>query len=199
MKDFWNQRYSENEYAYGVEPNRFFKAQLSTIIKGKVLFPAEGEGRNAVYAAQQGFEVFAFDSSVEGKKKAAILAAKHQVTIEYSVTELDTLNYPENYFDTLVLIFAHFPSTIRKQYHQKLLSYLKPNGSILFEAFSKEQIHLNSGGPKQIEMLFSEEEIITEFPNVAFKFLETVETNLDEGPFHQGSANVIRFLGTKKE
>jgi hypothetical protein len=199
MKDFWNQRYLDSEYAYGVEPNRFLKEQLSTISKGKTLFPAEGEGRNAVYAAQQGFEVFAFDSSIEGKKKAVILAEKQKVTIEYNVTELDTLNYPENYFDTLILIFAHFPSEIRKQYHQKLLSYLKPNGSIIFEAFSKEQIHLNSGGPKQIEMLFSEEEIRTEFPNIDFVQLETVEVNIDEGPFHQGRANVVRFLGTKKE
>ena len=198
MKDFWNERYANKEYAYGIEPNRFLKEILETIPAGKILFPAEGEGRNGVYAAKKGFEVFAFDNSVEAKNKATMLAQKQNVKIDYQLCEFENLNYTENYFDVIALIFAHFPQNIRKSYHLKLLTYLKPNGLIIFEAFSKEQINFNSGGPKQIEMLFSEEEIKNEFPNIEFKFLETIETNLDEGPFHQGRANVVRFIGTKK-
>ena len=199
MKEFWNERYSEKKYAYGLAPNQFFKEQFKTIQKGKILFPAEGEGRNAVYAAQQGFQVFAFDSSQEGKKKAESLALEKKQTINYQLAGVEEVNYSENFFDTLVLIFAHFPADVRKKHNQKLLSYLKPNGTIIFEAFGKEQIHLNSGGPKQPEMLFSEEEIKAEFPNVDFKLLETLQINLEEGDFHQGRANIVRFLGTKKE
>ncbi len=199
MKEFWNERYSKKEYAYGITTNLFLKAHLDSIPKGKILFPAEGEGRNAVYAAQQGFEVFAFDISEDGKRKADLLASENKVTINYDVTSVEEINYPERYFDAIVFVFVHFPPAVRNQYYQKLLSNLKPNGYILFEAFGKEQIHLNSGGPKQEEMLFSEEEIKKEFPNIDFKLLETIEINLDEGPCHQGRANVVRFLGTKKQ
>lgn len=198
MKEFWNERYSKKEYAYGTTPNLFLKDHLDSIPKGKILFPAEGEGRNAVYAAQQGFEVFAFDISEDGKRKADELAFENKVIINYNVTSVEEINYPEGYFDAIVFVFVHFPIAVRSQYYQKLLSYLKPNGYILFEAFGKEQIHLNSGGPKQVEMLFSEEEIKNEFPNIDFDFLETLDINLDEGPFHQGKANVVRFLGRRK-
>ena len=59
MKEFWNSRYQEKEYAYGLEPNLFFKSELIKLIPGKALFPAEGEGRNAVFAAKSGWEVTA--------------------------------------------------------------------------------------------------------------------------------------------
>lgn len=199
MKEFWNERYSKKEYAYGTTPNLFLKAHLDSIPKGKILFPAEGEGRNAVYAAQQGFEVFAFDISEDGKRKADELASENKVIIKYNVTSVEKIKYPQDYFDAIIFVFVHFPPAVRKQYYQKLLSYLKPNGTIIFEAFGKAQIHLNSGGPKQEEMLFSEEEIKKEFPNIDFKLLENIEINLDEGTFHQGRANVVRFLGTKKQ
>ncbi|MDR7210252.1 class I SAM-dependent methyltransferase [Flavobacterium piscis] len=198
MKAFWNERYANKEYAYGIKPNEFYKDQLSQIPKGKILFPAEGEGRNAVYAALQGFEVFAFDMSEEGKQKTGQLAFENKVTIDYEVASVDEITYPQDYFDTIVFVFVHFPLNARNQYYQKLLSYLKPNGAIIFEAFGKAQIHLNSGGPKQEDMLFSEDEIKNDFKNIDFITIETADINLDEGVFHQGKANVVRFLGTKK-
>ena len=198
MKNFWNERYASTDYAYGIEPNVFFKTQLEGLPKGKILFPAEGEGRNAVYAAQKGFDVYAFDSSEEGKFKSENLAKHKKVSLEYLISSIEETKYDLDFFDGIVLIFAHFPSKLRKEYHHKLLTYLKPNGFIIFEAFSKEQIYNTSGGPANAEMLFSEEEIKTEFPEVNFTFIETVEINLDEGPFHQGKASVVRFIGFKK-
>ncbi len=198
MKDFWNERYAAKDYAYGIEPNVFFSQQLENLPKGKILFPAEGEGRNAVYAAQKEFEVYAFDSSKEGKIKAEHLAKHKNVSLNYLISSIEETKYPQHFFDGIVLIFAHFPSKSRKEYHQKLLTYLKPNGFIIFEAFSKKQIHNTSGGPSNAEMLFSENEIKIEFSEINFTFLETVEVHLEEGPFHQGKASVVRFIGTKK-
>jgi 2-polyprenyl-3-methyl-5-hydroxy-6-metoxy-1,4-benzoquinol methylase len=197
MKEFWNDRYAENEFAYGNEPNAFLKEHLLTIPKGNILFPAEGEGRNAVFAAQLGYEVAAFDTSEIGQKKALQLAQKRHVSIDYRVGELNELKYAAESFDGLVLIYAHVPSEIRKEFHQQLLSLLKPNGLILFEAFGKEQVKHNSGGPKDSAMLFSEEEIKNEFPNVQFLQLETLEIELNEGKYHIGSANVVRFIAIK--
>lgn len=61
MEAFWNNRYKEKEFAYGIAPNQFFKESINKLkIKGTILLPAEGEGRNAVYAAKKGLKVTAF-------------------------------------------------------------------------------------------------------------------------------------------
>ena len=85
MNDFWNDRYSSKEYVYGTGPNQFYKEQLEKLAPGKILFPAEGEGRNAVYTAKKGWSVTAFDPSSEGRKKALLLAKKNKVQIEYQI------------------------------------------------------------------------------------------------------------------
>lgn len=198
MKDFWNQRYTTGDYAYGTNPNEFLVQNLNYLPKGKVLFVAEGEGRNAVFAAQNGCQVTAFDYSEAGRIKALNLAHEHQVSIDYLVSDVLELPYEKEVFDAIVLIFAHFPAEIRKEAHLKLLELLKPDGKILFEAFAKEQIHWNSGGPKVVDMLFSESEIVAEFPDVIFEQLTTENVILEEGVFHQGKGVVVRFLGKKK-
>lgn len=197
MIDFWNERYAQEEYAYGLQPNVFFKDAIGKIPKGKLLFPAEGEGRNAVFAAQLGHEVHAFDTSKEAKNKADKLAQRYGVTLDYKVGNLETLNYPESYFDAVILIYAHVPPEIRTAFFQHLLRLLKPNGQIIFEGFSQGQLNYTSGGPKNSEMLFSESQVKKDFPNVAFYFLTTEVINLDEGKFHQGLGSVVRFTAKK--
>lgn len=197
MKQFWNERYAESNFAYGIHPNEFLKEQIQQLPKGKILFVAEGEGRNAVFAAKNGFQVYAFDYSDFGRKKALALALENEVEIDYEVADVLQISYKENSFDALVFIFAHFPAEIRKEAHSKLLSFLKPKGKILFEAFSKEQLNYTSGGPKDIKMLFSEEDIYAEFATIEFDFLKKEVIKLNEGPYHQGEGSVIRFLGTK--
>ena len=198
MKQFWNERYADNTFAYGKEPNQFLKENIHLLPKGNILFVAEGEGRNAVFAAKEGFQVSAFDYSESGKQKALVLAQEHNVAVDYLVSDVLELSYEKESFDGLVLIFAHFPAKIRKEAHIKLLELLKPSGSILFEAFGKEQLNYTSGGPKDIDMLFSEEEVKNEFPAISFDSLSTEKIVLDEGPFHQGEGVVVRFIGTKK-
>lgn len=197
MKQFWNERYAEHEFAYGKEPNQFLKENIHLLPKGKVLFVAEGEGRNAVFAAKNGFDVSAFDYSASGQKKAMQLATENKVEIFYLVADVLALPYEENSFDAIVFIFAHFPSDIRTEAHLKLISLLKPKGKILFEAFSKEQINYTSGGPKDSKMLFSELEVKNEFSAIDFDFLTTEIIHLNEGPHHQGEGSVIRFIGAK--
>jgi len=199
----WDDRYSNEEFAYGEEPNNFFKEQIEKLNAGTILFPAEGEGRNAVYAAKLGLKVAAFDISEEGKNKALKLAAANNVSIDYQVGELETLNYQAEQFDAIALIYAHFPAEIKSSIHKTLDKYLRQNGIIIFEAFSKkhlEYLTINDkvGGPKDIESLFSIEEIKADFPNYEIIQLEEKEIELNEGLFHNGKGSVIRFIGKKK-
>lgn len=202
MKEFWNQRYGADEYVYGKEPNDYVKAKLGTLPPGRALFPAEGEGRNAVYAATLGWEVHAFDISEQGKKKATALAALTNVPIYYEVMGLEEVNYPLNSFDALILVFAHFPAQVRHGYHHILAGFLKPGGHIILEAFSKDhlafsRINEKAGGPRDVEMLYTPDIIRNDFPGFEPIELRQTETMLNEGEFHQGKASVIRFFGKK--
>lgn len=203
MKEKWDDRYSRKEFAYGEEPNAYLREQLRSIPSGTILFPAEGEGRNAVYAATLGWTVFAFDLSIQGKKKALQLADKHQVEVKYDVGEFQSLSYKANQFDAIALIYAHFPASSKSSYHKILTTYLRPGGMLIFEAFSKKHMDYmrqdeTMGGPKEIEMLFSLEEIASDFHN--FDILELVEqeVELQEGLFHNGKGSVVRFVGRKR-
>lgn len=199
----WNDRYAGEEFAYGEEPNNYLKEQLTKLDAGKILFPAEGEGRNAVFAAKEGWTVSAFDISNEGLKKALQLAEKNNVSIEYQIGELQTLNYQEGQFDAIALIYAHFPANIKSQLHKELDKYLRKGGIIIFEAFSKNHLDYLAknekvGGPKDIESLFSIEEIEADFNNYEIIELKEIVIHLNEGIYHNGEGSVIRFVGRKK-
>lgn len=197
MNDFWDSRYASESYVYGMQPNDYLKKSLAGVNPGTILLPAEGEGRNAVFAAKLGFAVTAFDTSFEGRKKALRLAADHNVEIEYQVASFETIILTENHFDVIALIFAHMNPDRRRQYHRELLRYLKPGGLLIFQGFSKEQINYQSGGPRDVNMLFSEDELKGDFSELKTLQITSGFTFLTEGDFHQGKAAVINVLGYK--
>jgi SAM-dependent methyltransferase len=197
MSDFWNQKYSTIDFIYGTEPNLYLKQQLLNLKPGKLLLPAEGEGRNAVFAAKLGWKVFAFDPSFEGQKKALKLASEFNVEIDYDLKTYQQANYAHNSFDVIGLTYTHLPANLRKTMHNNYIQWLKPKGTIILEAFSKEQLRYNSGGPKEESMLFSQEELRDDFKNLSSLEITKDESVLNEGPAHQGKASIIRMVGKK--
>lgn len=203
MDRFWNGRYNTKEYAYGVLPNVFFKNQIAKLQTGKLLLPAEGEGRNAVFAAKNGWEVTAFDQSIEGKKKAEILAFESKVKIHYDLGIVEEITYEPESFDAVALIFAHFPKEKREKHYHKISSYLKKGGALIMECFSEKHIRNQqenpyAGGPKDVSMLCDLEETKSELSEFDFEIAEETEIVLEEGLYHKGKANVIRILARKK-
>lgn len=203
MKEFWDDRYRQEEFAYGEAPNRFFKDQIDKRKPGAILLPAEGEGRNAVYATQLGWQVSAFDISTEGKKKALALAKKHGVSIDYRVGQLADLDYADEQFDAIALIYAHFPTVVRKGFHRLLQQKLKPGGVLILEAFSKNNLSYrkknpNVGGPPNPEALFTLDDLSVDFANFEFPELAEKVVQLNEGSYHNGMAAVVRMVGIKK-
>ena len=203
MKQFWNDRYASNQFAYGREPNVFFKQELDQLAEGKILLPADGEGRNSVYAAKLGWKSYACDISDTGMEKAQKLAVENEVNLNYSVGDFGDLPYENEFFDAIALIWAHFPAEKKNAYHALADRYLKGGGTIILEAFSKNHLKFNSqdpraGGPKQIEMLYSIEEVKKDFPNYDVLTLEETEIDLNEGEFHIGRGSVVRFVGRKR-
>ncbi len=197
MSEFWNERYSSEDFVYGKEPNEFFKAEIDKLTPGKLLLPCEGEGRNAVYAAKLKWTVDAFDQSEKGKEKCGLLARENNVQFNYTVADAVKIKLQENHYDMIALIFAHFPSGIRKQVHQKCIEALKPGGILLLEAFTPLQLHNQSGGPKNMDMLYTADLLKGDFESLNINYLQELEINLSEGKHHSGKGSVVRLLATK--
>ncbi|MBX2878201.1 MAG: class I SAM-dependent methyltransferase [Saprospiraceae bacterium] len=201
-KERWNARYREESYAYGQEPNVFFKQWLPQFEPKTILMPADGEGRNGVYAATLGWQVTSFDLSSEGRAKALQLANRKQVDLKYLVGDFADIQFEAAAFDAIGLIYAHFPTAKKSEFHLKLHNYLKPGGVVIFEAFSKhhlpyQQANPSVGGPPNMDVTFSMAEIEAYFPNYDTLLLQEEVVNLAEGKYHIGQGSVVRFVGRK--
>lgn len=197
MSLHWDERYNRKEYMYGSTPNVFFENQLTDLKPGVILLPCEGEGRNALFAAQSNWNVVAFDSSEVGKNKAMALATQNNVLYDYQILDVNEANFEPESFDVIALIYAHFKPQLRSKFHATIQRWLKPGGKIILEAFNPEQLNYNSGGPKDLDMLYSTDILSKDFEGMKIELIETSTIVLDEGAFHQGDAAVIRFVAQK--
>lgn len=196
MQQFWDQRYQENEWVYGEAPNAFFKAFIDQQSPGTLLLPAEGEGRNAIYAASKGWTVEAFDFSPVAREKALAGAAEKGVKIRYDLQDIAQFKASKHY-DMVALLYVHLPEQLRRAFHTAIYKSIKPGGFLVLEAFAKEQIGLDSGGPKDPSLLYDAPSICQDFPFLHQLSCEQKEVILEEGPFHQGKAAVLRLIGQR--
>ncbi len=201
--EFWNQRYAEAAYAYGTEPSEWLREHLPAGEGRSILFPAEGEGRNAVYAATIGWRSFAFDISVEGRRKAMALADHHKVDMDYRIGSPELLEYKEASFDAIALVYAHFPAADLLAYHRRILNWLKPGGMLYFEAFGKKHPEYKRanpavGGPDDPAMLFDETELRSLLQDFTIHELREGEQKLSEGLYHRGTGWVLQAVAEKR-
>jgi SAM-dependent methyltransferase len=193
----WDERYSTNEYVYGTAPNDFLKENVNLIPKGKVLSLAEGEGRNAVFLAKQGYTVTAVDSSLAGIDKAKKLAKIQGVDIEFIHADLMEYDLGQNCWHGIVSIFFPLPSLHRKSLHEKVVNGLKKNGVFLLEAYTPEQLLFGTGGGNNAALMQSKKTLIDEFTNLNFNHLIELERTVIEGTCHTGMASVVQAIATK--
>jgi SAM-dependent methyltransferase len=194
----WDERYSSDEYAYGTTPNEFLVEKLSCIPKGKILSLAEGEGRNAVFLAKQGYSVTAVDASLVGLNKARKLAEKNDVVIELVHADLADYSLGENKWDGIVSIFCPLPSLLRKELYKKVVTGLKENGVFLLEAYTPDQLKHGTGGGSSVDSMQSEESLSLELSGLKFKHLIELERNVVEGLYHTGIGSVVQAIATKE-
>lgn len=192
----WDDRYAEEGFAYGSEPNDFLREHAHEL-SGRVLCLAEGEGRNAVYLAERGLEVVAVDASRVGLEKAERLAASRGVSIETQVADLGSLEIPKASFDGIVSIWCHVPTAIRRPLHRAVVDALRPGGVFLLEAYTPNQIPLGTGGPKDTDLLMTPEALRDELDGLMFDVLREIERDVLEGRYHTGKSAVVRVLAKK--
>ena len=193
-RDFWNEKYANTDYAYGTEPNEFLVSAVAKLKRGETLSLAEGEGRNAVWLAQQGFTVSSIEQSEKGVAKTLRLALQRGVIVMAERGELETFNIQPNSWDLMVSIYAHTPQELRRKLHRQVVAGLKPGGVFILEAYTPAQIPNNTGGPKDASLMPTAELLRSELHGLVFDHLEEIERDVVEGSLHTGTAHVVHLV-----
>jgi SAM-dependent methyltransferase len=194
----WDRRYSGGEFAFGAEPNLFLRSLGWRLRPGMhALALGDGEGRNGVWLAEQGLGVTSVDWSPLGTAKARELAAGRGVALDAQTADLTRWAWPEAAFDLVAWIYVHLPPEDRAVVAAGAIRALAPGGLLALECFSPAQGGRRSGGPREPALLFTRP--IAEALFAGLEVLELFEGTvlLDEGPKHQGQAEVIRALFRK--
>ncbi|OZC04422.1 class I SAM-dependent methyltransferase [Rubricoccus marinus] len=200
---FWDARYAEEAYAYGTAPNAWLASQASHLpASGRALVPASGEGRDAVWLAEQGLTVTAVDLSAAGLAKTHRLADARGVDVATVHADLRTWDWPLAEVDVVALSFVHVEPHVRSDLHRRALAALKPGGLVVVEGFHIGQLVYRavhgSGGPGRADMLFTADLLRADFEGADVLALEETETTLREGAYHDGLAKVVRGVFRKR-
>lgn len=196
--DFWDNRYSQSPNLYGVSPNQYFQEKINQLRPGRLLIPGEGEGRQAVYAAQQGWQVTAIDASSVAVRHALQKAEGLGLQLNYHHNKAEDFHFGEAYYDAAALIFFHLPPALRVEAHEKVAASVKPGGYLIVEGFHPKQLGYLSGGQQDEEMLYTRGMLVHDFPE--WEVLENLEGEvlLREGSGHAGTGYISRLFARKR-
>lgn len=193
----WDQRYSSETYAYGTEPNEFLATMFENLPDGRVLCLGEGEGRNAVWLAQQGHEVTSVDSSKVGLAKARRLAEARGAKITTVHADLVDFDIEPRHWDVIVSIFCHLPPELRRDVHRRGVEGLRSSGVMLLEAYTPQQLKYKTGGPPTADMMMDMQSLCAELTGLEFLHLQECVRDVHEGEFHNGPGAVVQALAKK--
>lgn len=197
--DHWEARFASEEFRFGKEPNEFLVRCKPLLPKtGKALAVADGEGRNGVWLAQQGLEVTSTDFSPSAQAKGRKLAAENNVTANFIEADAHEWAYPEEAFDVVAEIFTQF-STPEKRPKKwaGMRCALKRGGLLIVQGYTPKQLEYATGGPKQIEHLYTREMLARAFGDFDDVNILEEERELQEGPGHSGMSAVIGLTARK--
>jgi SAM-dependent methyltransferase len=195
----WNDRYSQPEPLYGEKPNAYLVEKAAQWNPGcKVLVPGDGYGRNGIWLARQGFRVWTVDISPVGVERARQAAQAAGLSMSIEEADLATWDWPTAEFDAVAAVFVHLPPDTRAGIHSNMIRALKPRGVVILEAFTPGQLRFTSGGPKQVDLLYTAEILRKDFAGAEAVELGEKEITLDEGWRHRGPAAVVRGVFQKR-
>lgn len=193
QQEFWNGKFSKADYFYGTKANEFLASNISLLKNHKkLLCLGEGEGRNAIFFAKNGFEVSAIDASNLGLEKLQNRAIEEKLDIKTVCMDLNDWTVLEKY-DVIVASYLHMFKNEREELFKKIENSLSSKGYFIGEFFSTKQLSFNSGGPKDLDLLYTIEDFENYF-NLCKKNITEEIVILDEGIGHQGEACVIRVV-----
>ena len=195
----WNERYKQDEYHFGTEPNAFLLSQVVRLKPGmSCLAVADGEGRNGVWLAEQGLQVLSVDNSSVAIAKARALAKLRNVNMGVELVDLALWDWPEAEFDVVVGIFIQFAAPeLRSQLFANIKRCLKPGGMLILQGYTPRQLEYRTGGPSQIENLYTETMLREAFFDMEILYLHEHDDIINEGAGHSGMSALIDLVARK--
>ena len=195
----WESRFAAPEYLFGTAPNAFVKSQAHRLEPGqKALALADGEGRNGVWLAELGLDVLSLDFSANALRKARALAALRRVDLRFQQVDLAIWPWPTAEFDVIVAIFIQFADPpFRQRIFGGIKTALKPGGLLLMQGYRPEQLNYRTGGPSQVENLYTTALLEDSFSDFASVEINEHDSMVDEGGGHAGMSALIDFVGRK--
>ncbi len=195
----WEDRFSAPDYIFGTEPNYFLALCRALLPKsGKALAVADGEGRNGVWLAEQGLDVMSIDFSPAAQAKAVALAKARGVDVTFMRADVHDWTYPEAAFDVVVEIFTQFSTPAeRTRKWAGMLRTLKPGGLLIVQGYTPKQLHYGTGGPKEVENLYTRDMLLAAFGDLHDVQIIEEERELHEGAAHGGMSAVIGLTARK--
>jgi SAM-dependent methyltransferase len=193
----WDKRFAADELPYGLEPNTFLVEEAARLSNANILCIAEGYGRNATWLAAQGHRVTAVEQSSVGIARAKALAAERGVSVEILQGDLETFDLGESRWDAIVSIFVHLPPELRADVYARAVRALAPGGLMIVEAYCPAQLGFRSGGPREVALLPTREQLVRELDGLEFLVAREIEREVNEGALHHGAAAVVQVVGRK--
>ena len=195
----WEKRFSVADYVFGTEPNEFLEAHAHLLPKsGAALSVADGEGRNGVWLAGRGLDVLAVEWSPSALAKAKALAAQRGVVLRTLQADIVRWQWPVATFDVVVAIFIQFLTPDeRRQVFAYMRDALKPGGLLLVEGYRPEQLKYKTGGPSQVENLYTRALLEVEFGGMSQLQITEHDSVRSEGAGHAGMSALIDLVGRK--
>ena len=201
QEHMWSTRYRDagEDYVFGTTANRFLAAQSALLGSGRTaLSVADGEGRNAVWLAEQGLRVTATEISPVALEKARKLAAGRHVEVDFVLADAVAWDYPEAAFDFVVGIFIQFADPVqRARIFAGMARALRPGGHLIVHGYTPKQLEYRTGGPSAVENLYTAELLRTAFPGLDIVHLQEYEDVLDEGVGHKGQSALVGLVARK--
>ena len=196
----WDERYAEDGFAFGTEPNDYLREVAPSLSVGRTLCLGDGEGRNGVYLAELGHDVVTVDLSPVGVVKARRLAAERSVTLDARVADLAEFDLGNGAWHNIVSVFCHLPPDLRHAVHSAVPTALRVGGCFVFEAYRKANIGRGVGGPQNADMTVELEELLGDLgatPRMTIEIGREVERNIIEGKYHNGMSATTQVLARR--
>ncbi len=196
----WNQRFAGDEFLFGTEPNAWLREHAHHFPPGgRVLCVADGEGRNSVWLARQGFVVDAFDIAEVGVAKARRLAEREGVHVNYAVADCDAYPWPDESVDGVAAIFVQFADpALRARLFARCIAALKPGGVLVLQGYTPKQLEYRTGGPPCASHLYTEAMLREAFAALEIVTLREYEADVHEGSGHRGRSALIGLVARRR-
>jgi SAM-dependent methyltransferase len=196
-RSLWEGRFGGESYVFGTEPNGFLRSRMADLPAGRALCLAEGEGRNAVFLAQAGWDVASVDLTESGVAKTRRLAADRGVTVDAAQGDLAAFDLGNECWDVIVSIFAHVPPTVRRDLHRRVVGALAPGGVLLLEAYTPDQVGRGTGGPPVPELTMTLDDLRDELAGLELLHGQELEREVAEGTGHTGVGAVVQVIARR--